>query len=345
MLCKLTENDLRQVLRVATGTVAGFAISKLLDWPSSVFFTVYPILLLGLVPIINRFILQQFLCSALVPTVFVLVVYGLFGFNPFLIVPLVFITYIWLFSTVSKGSLFFFGAMAVVGMSIDLQLASYSDSGIDLYTMLLGNLGATVLSMFIACLMHFMFPDAEPRQKRQGVPKDKASIRHEVILCSVVATLSFIAFQTFNLRDSVSAQAATVIILFPLCWNGVSASGWERTIGTLVGSCVAMVVQIVLSQYSGILIFTGISLWVLMFYMSRTHIMTGGGSNAAFGAMTTFGVLYGQTLEPGQDIVFSALYRISSVALAVAAVLIAVYLMHQVLNCFKSTRHHTFIRA
>jgi len=345
MLHQLKHNDLRQMLRVATGTVAGFAISKLLDWPSSVFFTVYPILLLGLVPIINRFILQQFLCSALVPTVFVLVVYGLFGFNPFLIIPLVFITYIWLFSKMSQGPLFFFGAMSVVGMSIDLQLASYSDSGIDLYTMLLGNLGATVLSVFIACLMHFTFPDVEPRQKRVGEPKDKASIRHEVILCSVVATLSFIAFQTFNLRDSVSAQAATVIILFPLCWNGVSSSGWERTIGTLVGSCLALIVQLLLAQYSGILFFTSMSLWLLIFYMSRTHIMTGGGSNAAFGAMTTFGVLYGQSLEPGQDLVFSALYRITSVAVAVAAVLIAVYIMHHILNRFESTRHHTFIHS
>ncbi|HHF0522860.1 TPA: DUF2955 domain-containing protein [Vibrio alginolyticus] len=345
MLHQLKHNDLRQMLRVSTGTVAGFAISKLSDWPSSVFFTVYPILLLGLVPIINRFILQQFLCSAIVPTVFVLVVYGLFGFNPFLIIPLVFITYIWLFSTMSKGPLFLFGAMSVVGMSIDLQLASYSDSGLDLYTMLLGNLGATVLSVLIACLMHFMFPDVEPRQKRAGVPKDKASIRHEAILCSVVAILSFIAFQTFNLRDSVSAQAATVIILFPLCWNGVSSSGWERTIGTLVGSCLALIVQLLLAQYSGILFFTSMSLWILIFYMSRTHIMTGGGSNAAFGAMTTFGVLYGQTLEPGQDLVFSALYRITSVAVAVVAVLIAVYLIHKLLNRFESTRHHTFIKA
>ncbi len=53
-----------------------------------------------------------------------------------------------------------------------------------------------------------------------------------------------------------------------------------------------MIVQFLLAQYSGILFFTSISLWMLMFCMSRTHIMTCGISNAAFAAMITFEVLF-----------------------------------------------------
>ena len=39
----------------------------------------------------------------------------------------------------------------------------------------------------------------------RAVPhKDKESIRHEVLLCATVATLSFVVFQVLDLQDSIS---------------------------------------------------------------------------------------------------------------------------------------------
>jgi hypothetical protein len=45
-------------------------------------------------------------------------------------------------------------------------------------------------------------------------------MRHEALLGASIATLSFLVFQIFDLRDSMSAQATTLLLLFPMHWNG-----------------------------------------------------------------------------------------------------------------------------
>jgi uncharacterized membrane protein YccC len=157
-----------------------------------------------------------------------------------------------------------------------------------------------------------------------------------------VATLSFAVFQTFDLVDSISAQAASILILFPLCWKGATMSGWQRAIGTLIGCNLALLAQLVLLNYSDTLFFASFSLWILVFFISRQHVLNGGGAGTGFGVLTTFGILYGQSLSPQQDIIYSALYRFSSVAVAIAVSLCAIFVVHSLLNQHQSTRHHTF---
>ena len=48
----LSQNGLRQCLRVAGGGTLGFIISQLMGWNYGVFFTVFPMFLLGLVPVL-----------------------------------------------------------------------------------------------------------------------------------------------------------------------------------------------------------------------------------------------------------------------------------------------------
>ncbi|KKM07972.1 hypothetical protein LCGC14_1728580 [marine sediment metagenome] len=253
-----------------------------------------------------------------------------------------FLAFTFLFYQMSRGANFLFGALSVVSLSIQLHFASYVGNGTSIYPLIISNGLAVVVTVLTAVLMHFMFPDVAPRQARVMPTKAKESIRHEVLLCATVATLSFVLFQVFDLQDSISAQAASILILFPLCWKAAGMAGWQRAIGTLIGCNLALVSQLFLYNHTDILLFPALILWILTFIFSRYHIIGGGIPGVGFGIITTFGILFGQSLGPGQDLIYSALYRFSSVSVAIIVSLCAVYIMHHILNRFSVTRHHTF---
>lgn len=335
----LSQNDLRQCLRIAFGSALGFFISKWMGWQNGVFFSVTPALLLGLVPIINRHIILQFIGSTMVVTGFVAVVYGIFGHHPIPMTLLVAGLFALMFREMSKGPLFLFGAMGVVNTSITLHFASYADVSID--DLLMTNGVATFLAIGIGLLMHTLFPDVEPRAARPQVEKSNSTIRHETILSTMIATLSFIVFQCLDLRDSLSAQLATLLILFPMNWRGAAPAGWNRALGTLLGCNLGLVIQLVLMNYSNQLVFVAFALWLSLMIFARYHMLEGGASAGGFSAITTVIVLFAQYLAPDHDMVYSALYRFSSLSVAVLMTLCLIYLMHLILNRFHSTQLET----
>lgn len=339
---QLDSNGLRQALRIAGGCTLGFTISKLMNWPYGIFFTVYPMLLLGLVPVLNKSIVRQFLASAAISIPMVLVMQGLFSHLPVLMTIIVFLAFCFLFYQMSSGAAFLFGALGVVGLSIQLHFSSYVTGTSSVYPLILSNGLATLLSTAIAFAMHGIFPDVTARAVRAVPAKAKESIRHEVLLCATVATLSFVVFQVLDLQDSISAQASSVLILFSLCWKAAGMAGWQRAIGTLIGCNAALLAQVLLYNHTDFLLFPVLILWTLSFVFSRFHIIGGGAPGVGFGVLTTFGILFGNSLGPGQDLVYSAMYRFSSVAVAIVASLSAVYVMHHILNRFSATRHHTY---
>ena len=339
---QLDANGLRQALRIAGGCTVGFALSKLMNWPNGIFFTVYPMLILGLVPIINTSVIRQFIASAAFSACIVLVMQGAFSHLPVLMTMLVFITFCFLFYQMSTSGAFLFGALGAVSLSIQLHFASYIVDNASISPLILSNAVAIIMTIIIAILMHGLFPDVTARAARLMPEKAKESIRHEVLLCASVATLSFVFFQTLDLQDSISAQAASILILFSLCWKAAGIASWQRIIGTLIGCSAALVAQLLLYTHSDFLLFPVVILWILSLIFSRFHILGGGAPGVGFGVLTTFGILFGQSLGPGQDLIFSALYRFSSVCLAVIASLSAVYIIHRILNRFSVTRHHTY---
>ncbi len=339
---KLDENGLRQTLRIAGGATLGFTVCKLMQWPNGIFFTIYPMLLLGLVPALNLSVIRQFIASSAYSAFIVLVIQGLFNHLPVVMVLISFLAFSLLFYQMSTGANFLFGASGVVTLSIQFNFASYITQGTSIYPLIISNAVAIFVSIAIAALMHTLFPDVTPRQARPRPVKDKQSIRHEVLLCSSVATLSFIVFQVFDLSDSVSAQAASVLILFSLCWKAAGLAGWARAVGTLIGCNIALLAQLLLYNLTEILIFPVMVLWICSFIFSRYHILGGGIPGVGFGVLTTFGILFGQSLGPGQDLVYSALYRFSSVSFALLASLCAIYIVHTLLNKIDMTRHHTY---
>ncbi len=332
----LTGNEIQQCLRVAFGATLGFTISKLMDWNYGTFFTVYPMLLLGLVPVLNAHIIRQFLANMAVASIFILLVHGMIGDQPIPMTIAVFLMFAFMFRCMSQGPYFLFGALGIVSLSVQLHFVSYSN--VSANDLVMSNATACITTVFLAILMHSIFPDVEARGKPPVVNKPKSNGRHEVILAASVATLSFVIFQVLDLQDSLSAQVSSVLILFPLNWYGAGRAALNRAIGTLVGCNVGLAWQLILLQHSGILWFVSIALWISIMLFARYHALEGGGSGAGFGAMTTMGILFGQYLTPQQDLVYNSLYRFTSVSVSVGVTLLVVYLMHRLLNKFVSTR-------
>ncbi|PJG58417.1 DUF2955 domain-containing protein [Aeromonas cavernicola] len=332
----LTANELRQCLRIAFGCTLGFLLCKLFGWNYGVFYTVTPVLLLGMVPVMNGHAARQLLASAGLCGIEVGLLGGLFGSHPALMIPIAFLLFLYRFAAMSRGSLFLFGANGVLSLSIMLHFASYPQT--DLNDLIVNNLWASILSVLIAYLMTALIPDVEARPTPPAIAKAPNRMRHEMLLGATIATLSFMVFQLFDLRDSMSAQATTLLVLFPMHWDGALRYARKRAMGTLLGVSVGLICQLVLYDWSSVLLLVTPLLWLGAMLFSHAHVKEASGSGVGFGALTTLGILFGQYLTPGNDLVFSALYRVSSILVATLATLLICYLVHSLLNRFAPTR-------
>ena len=332
----LSQNGLRQCLRVAGGGSLGFIISQLMGWNYGVFFTVFPMFLLGMVPILNGSIIRQFLANVSLNALEVSLVVGLLKHMPVVMTLVVLGLFLLRFNLMAKGPLFLFGANGVLTLSILLHFASYP--GVDLSDLLASNIMASLLAVFIAMLMHTLFPDVEPRQPPPRSAKPAAQIRHETLMGGITATLSFVVFQMFDLRDSLSAQMATILILFALGYSGARVSAGKRAIGTLLGCNLALAMQLLLYTQSHHFLLVILLYWLGLMLFAREHILEGGGSGIGFGGLTTLGILFGQSLGPQQDLVYSALYRFSSMSVALVGTLLVMACLHCLLNSWQPTR-------
>ncbi len=210
--------------------------------------------------------------------------------------PIAFLLFLYRFAAMSRGSLFLFGANGVLSLSIMLHFASYPQT--DLNDLILNNIWASVLSVLIAYLMTMLIPDVEARPKPTSAPKAPHRMRHEALLGATVATLSFLVFQVFDLRDSMSAQATTLLVLFPMHWNGALSYARKRAMGTLLGVTFGLLGQLLLYDWSGQLLLVAPLLWLGAMLFSHAHVKEAGGSGVGFGALTTLGILFGQYLTP-----------------------------------------------
>lgn len=333
----LSENDLRQCLRIASGGSLAFVLCKLFDLQYGAFFCVYPMLLLGLVPRLNAHLIRQFFAQGLVVTFEIALLYGLFGGQPLLMTPLVFLLFLYRFVLMAAGPNFMFGAIGAVFLSIQLNFASYPHT--DVIAMLSYNAQAMIMAAMIAGLMFYLFPDCQPRAVRKPPTKDRASKRHEALLGATVATLSFIVFQCLDLKDSLSAQVASILLLFPMHWKGSHFAGRTRAIGTLLGCAIAMLIMLLLYSHYDLLPLVAMSLWIATMFCARWHMLENGMPGVGFGALTTLAILFGQSLTPSHDIMFATLYRLSSVFISALLTLFVIFMVHRFLNCFAATRH------
>ncbi len=334
----LTENDLRQCLRIAGGATLGFIFCKFFNISNGVFFTVTPVLLLGMVPVMNGHAARQLIAAGVMCALEAELVSGFLSTHPLPMTIVVFLLFLFKFSCMSRGSLFLFGANCVVGFSVMLHFGSYSSTSLN--ELAADNLFANVMSVVVAYLMNYLIPDATPREPRpaMGPTKQRHRLRHEALLGAAVATSSFLAFQIFDLKDSLSGQVTTVLMLFPMHWNGALGYARKRAIGTLLGVSFGLFVQLLLYSWSDTFVLVIPLLWLGLMCFAYIHVKEASGSGAGFGSMTTVGILFGQYLKPDGDFVFSALYRVSSILFAIIVTLMLTYLIHRLLNRFPATK-------
>ncbi|GAJ77862.1 LOW QUALITY PROTEIN: permease [Vibrio sp. JCM 18905] len=333
----MSENDFRQCLRIATGATIGFTLCKVFGWNYGVFFTVTPMLLLGMVPVMSCHAARQLIFSAVVCGLEVGILGGLFGGHPGMMTIIAFGLFLYKFACMSKGSLFLFGANSVLSLSIMLHFASYPTT--DLNDLIFGNLQANVISVIVAYVVTFLIPDAEPVSHRPNhLSLNRITACVMSLMGASIATMSFLVFQLFDLSDSMSAQATTLLLLFPMHWNGALGYARKRAMGGPWGVTFGIAGQLVLYDWSDTLLFIVPLLWIGAMMFSYMHVKESSGSGAGFGGLTTLGILFGQYLTPDGDLMFSALYRVSSILFAIVVTLLVTYAVHRVLNSFEATR-------
>ncbi|HAE89873.1 MAG TPA: 1,4-alpha-glucan branching protein, partial [Idiomarina sp.] len=148
----LTENGLRQCLRIAFGASIGFLVTTLFDLSYGVFFTVLPMLLLGLVPVINGHVARQLIGASVMCGIEVGLVAQLLGGHPILMTMVAFLLFLYRFAFMARGTAFLFGANGVLMLSIMLHYASYPTT--DVNNLIASNFFASLLAIAIAFMMH-----------------------------------------------------------------------------------------------------------------------------------------------------------------------------------------------
>lgn len=164
-------------------------------------------------------------------------------------------------------------------------------------------------------------------------------MRHEYLLSGTVATLNFVVFQMADLSDSLSALMAGILILFPMHYRGAVLSSLWRVVGVVIGCLYVLLVQLVLYDHSSHMVLMMPLIALGFAFSARLHVMEKVGAGVGFASITTLGIMFGQNLHPDTDLVFSDLYRISSVTVSLLITLTMVFLVHLILNRFSATRY------
>lgn len=314
-----------KVLRLAFGASLGLLLAKLTNsdqW--GVFFTISPVLLLGLIPRLTPFVVLQYCTANLLAGAMVLL-YSWLGALSAVMSLLVFVYFLWLFRLMAKGTLFVFAAIALINGSIFLHFASYPS--MDPGQMLSNALIAVLMALLIAGTMIGLFP--VPEQPIQLPPaKTALEQQQQSLVAASLATLSFVVFQLLDLQDSLSAQASSILILLPMSFTGIVQAGLKRASGVLLGSAYAIAAQVLLYDNYQHLPLTLLAFFFGLLIFARAQQLEGPGSGVAFGGMTTMAIIFGQYVKPDQDLIYSALYRISSVSIAVVITLVLATLLY-----------------
>lgn len=182
-----TANDFRQTLRISVAGTIALSISTFYNVQYGVFFVVYPLMLLSLVPVFNRHVATQFVFSAAVNCVEMVLIVGYLSQWPLIMTLVVFGLYVMRFRFMSKGPLFLLGSMGLVCQSTMLNFMSYPTT--NWHTLMFSNMEACVMAVALSALLHYLIPDVEPRQPPPRIEKDAARVRHESLLSGTVATM------------------------------------------------------------------------------------------------------------------------------------------------------------
>ena len=335
---QLSAQESRRLLRIAFGACIGFTVCKVMNWPYGVFFTVFPILLLGMLPVFNLNQDCQFVASVVINVVEMFILKSFFAHSPILMTLGVLFVFGMHFRYMARSSNALMWTMGVVSLSVMLHFSSYPATSLtDMAMATFLGCGVAIIS---AALLYWLLPDIEPVNLPTPPTPSPAQVNHRMLMGAVLATLSFMAFQILDLKGSLSAQVATVLVLFPMTLQGTATSALKRAKGVAFGCALAIVIQILMYDLIQYLPLAIIALFMCVLITARLHIVERAGSGMGFGALTTVGILFGQYLQPNADLLYSAMYRFSSVVVALGLLIVLAYWLDKFLNLFALTRNH-----
>lgn len=333
----LSDFEQRRLLRIAFSGVAGFAICKIMGWPYGVFFAVFPMLLMGMVPVFNTMIAAQFLGGVVVSALEVWLLQALLVPYPVLMLMVVAFFFGCHFRWMITTPYLLLWASSLVTTTTVLNLGSYQPESI--HNMMIATALASIISVVAAALMFWLIPEPDSPGGPPEQHLSKAQINHRMLMGAILCTGSYVVFQLFDLQDSLSAQVATVLVLFPMTLQGTLLSAWNRARGVLYGCTMAMLVQVLMYDLIDHLVLVVLAMFMTILVAARLHLAERAGSATGFGALTTIGILFGQYMQPGGDILYSSVYRVTSVIFALVILMICAHLLDRLLNGFAATRN------
>lgn len=336
MSTDLNDQEQRQLLRIAFGSCTGFLIAKLMGWPYAIFFTIYPILLLGMLPRFDSLLAGQFLLGTVLNIAEAWFLVTFFEPYPVLMIMGVFAVFCWHFWLMASTPYFLLAALGLVTLSTLLHFSSYDSTNI--MDMVAAICLASLLSVTLATVLYWLIPESKPMPIAPRQELAKPQLLHRTLMGAVLATLSFAVFQVLDLKDSLSAQIATMLVLFPMTYQGTLNAAWKRCQGVAYGCALGLGVQLVLYNLISHLLLVVMALFILVLMTARLHLVERAGSGMGFGALTTIGILFGQYMNPKMDILYSTMYRLSSVVFALLILMVIAYLLDCTLNHFRITR-------
>jgi hypothetical protein len=330
----MSEDAWRQACRIALASTAGLAVAVAMDWPFGAFFALYPVLLLGLVPFFNLRVVAQFIASSLISITVANALLILGNVSPMLAILAFFVFALFFFRLMARGPWFLVGALSMVATSVLVHLSSHPH--VPKNDLFAAQFVATLVAAFLAAAVHALLPERR-RMQPPGATKPAVLVRHQMLLGAICATVSFVAFQVLDLRNALSAQAATVLILFPMTLAGGRRAAWTRVVGTLQGSLYALALLLVLYTHLSQAVFVVALYGVGALLFATMHVRENAGPAVGLSGATALCVLIGQ-LSPVTDLYDTSLYRFSSVVVAIFAMLLCMVAVETMLNRFEATR-------
>lgn len=325
----MTENDLQQIKRVLFGSYLGFILPKIFDWDYGTYFSLYPILIMGLSPVINAHIIRQFLFSGVFS---VAVAYFITVNSSVSIVTTITLSFsinVFCFWIMSTNTAFLAGAQSLISIHTLTHLGSYQSTNLsDVYTSVIL---ATFITAAIVAISFYFFPDRHERTIIQKSVQSNIDNIKKTMLGSVVSSVSLMFFMLFDEKDSIAAQVSSLLVLFPINWNLIFHSSIKRIYGTIIGSSTALIIQVIVSVFNeNIFIISFLYCFCIMLYTSA-HIKENAGPAKWFVALTTLSVIVGMKTM-NSDISYSSLYRLTSVPIAIVVTIMITYIIHLVIN-------------
>lgn len=331
----IDENAWQQAKRMTLGATLGWCIASMFDLPYGAFYGVYPLVLLGFIPIrTNAKITTEFLAS----TVFGLMASGFLvaklSSYPILML-LCFTFFSWLCFKCMVQGLFIFGASSVCILTSIVHLASYDVTSWN--ALFYAQITASIISVIVSYLAFLLFPDKAKKLPPPSPPHlTRTQLNHRVWLGTICCCMQFIVFQSLSLSDSFGAQIATILVLMSLRRDMIWISAQKRLLGVFTSCCFVIFFQLIVNNLSHIWLITLIFYIIGMLIFCTEHAREGV-PGKGFPGTTTIAILYG-SLTPMSNQIGESIYRAISITLAVCLMLLCVNMTHYFLNQFKSTR-------